>query len=78
MDNDNMVKKQLVKLYRNTRLKLDYAGMGLLTEKQGNEYIKQFANSDAPFLLGRFGAVRKVLYTGGKRAGALCSGYFSQ
>ena len=57
MDNDNMVKKQLVKLYRNTRLKLDYAGMGLLTEVQGNECIKRFANSDAPFLLGRFGAV---------------------
>lgn len=57
MDNDNMIKKQLVKLYRNTRLKLDYAGMGLLTEAQGNECIKRFVNGDAPFLLGRFGAV---------------------
>lgn len=57
MDNDNMIKKQLVRLYRNTRLKLDYAGKGLLTEAQGNEYIKRFVNGDTPFLLGRFGAV---------------------
>lgn len=57
MDNDNLIKKQLVKLYRNTRLKLDYAGMGLLTEVQGNECIKRFVNGDAPFMLGRFGAV---------------------
>lgn len=57
MDNDNLIKKQLVKLYRNTRLKLDYAGMGLLTEVQGNECIKRFVNSDAQFMLGRFGAV---------------------
>lgn len=57
MDNDNMIKKQLVKLYRNARLKLDYAGKGLLSEAQGNEYIKRFLNGDAPFLLGRFGAV---------------------
>lgn len=57
MDNDNLVKKQLVKLYRSTRLKLDYARMGLLTEAQGNECIKQFVNGDTPFLLGRFGAV---------------------
>lgn len=57
MDNDNMIKKRLVKLYRNTRLKLDYAGMGLLTEMQGNEYIKRSVNGDVSFLLGRFGAV---------------------
>ena len=57
MDNDNMIKKQLVKLCRNTRLKLDYAGMGLMTEAQGNECIKRFVNGYTPFLLGRFGAV---------------------
>ena len=57
MDNDSMIKKQLVKLYRNIRLQLDYIGMGLLTEKQGNDCIRQFVNSNTPFMLGRFGAV---------------------
>lgn len=57
MDNDNKLKKQLVKMYRNIRLILDYSRMGLLNEQQGNECIRQFVSRDMPFMIGRFGAV---------------------
>lgn len=57
MDNDNVLKKMLVKLYRNTKLKIDYAGMNLTTEEAGNALISEKLRSDKPFMVGRFGAV---------------------
>lgn len=57
MDNDSTIKKQLAKTYRSLRLKIDYAGMGLLTESEGNKRIKQYVANRRPFMLGRFGAV---------------------
>ena len=57
MDNDNVIKRQLAKVYRSMRFKLDYAGMGLLTESEGNNRIKQYVTNGSPFMLGRFGAV---------------------
>lgn len=57
MDNDNALKKKLVKLYRNTKLKIDYAGMNLTTEEGGNNLIAEKLRSNKPFMVGRFGAV---------------------
>lgn len=57
MDNDNALKKKFVKLYRDTKLKIDYAGMNLLLEKEGNKRIKQLVSGKTPFMVGRFGAV---------------------
>lgn len=41
MDNDNTLKKKLVKLYRNTKLKIDYAGMNLTTEEAVKKYCPE-------------------------------------
>lgn len=57
MDNDNALKKKLVKLYRGTKLKIDYAGMNLTSEDGGNDLIAQLLKSYSPFMVGRFGAV---------------------
>lgn len=57
MDNDLKLKKTCVSLYRKIRLKLDYCGMNLVNEKQGNAIISQLLQSDSPFMVGRFGAV---------------------
>lgn len=57
MDNDNALKKKLVKLYRDTKLKIDYTGMKLLSEEGGNKRIKQLTSGQTSFMVGRFGAV---------------------
>ena len=57
MDNDWAIKKQLVKVYRKVRLKLDYIDMGLLSEAKGNDLIKEYIVRDKPFMVGRLGAV---------------------
>lgn len=57
MDNDSAIKKRLVKIYRNIRLKVDYQGMGLTSENEGNLLIKQYLENKKPFAVGRFGAV---------------------
>lgn len=57
MDNDNILKKKLVHVYRKLRLNIDYVGMNLLTEKDGNKKIANLLKSDEPFAVGRFGAV---------------------
>lgn len=57
MDNDNVIKKTLVKAYRNMRLRVDYADMGILSEKAGNRLIAEAIRSNAPFMVGRMGAV---------------------
>lgn len=57
MDNDSVIKKAIVKGYRSFRLRIDYAGMGLISEKKGNDLIKQMLQSNEPFMVGRFGAV---------------------
>lgn len=61
MDNDNILKKTLVKIYRSTRLRLDYVGMNLLSEKAGNDKIAFLLNQNQPFMVGRFGAVEMHL-----------------
>lgn len=57
MDNDLKVKKVCVSLYRKARLKLDYLGMNLLNEEEGNALIGQMLQSNTSFMVGRFGAV---------------------
>lgn len=57
MDNDNIIKKRIVKAYRSIRLRFDYVSMGLVSEIKGNELIKQLLKSNEPFMVGRFGAV---------------------
>ena len=57
MDNDLKIKKYCAGMYRKIRLKLDYLGMDLQTEAEGNRIIGQALQSDAPFMVGRFGAV---------------------
>lgn len=57
MDNDNALKKKLVRLYRNIKLKIDYAGMNLTSEEGGNALIAEKLLSDEPLMVGRFGAV---------------------
>lgn len=55
MDNDSLIKKKLVKAYRNARLKIDYAG--LYSEEKGNQLIADRLVQDNPFMVGRLGAV---------------------
>lgn len=57
MDNDLKIKKVCVSLYRKARLKLDYLGMNLLNEADGNDLIGQMLQSGSSFMVGRFGAV---------------------
>lgn len=57
MDNDNFIKKKLVKVYRNLRIKVDYAGMGILSEESGNHLIAELLQNNEPFMVGRLGAV---------------------
>ena len=57
VDNDNKLKKQLVKIYRSAKLKFDYAGRGILSESEGNRRIKHYIQGQKPFIVGRFGAV---------------------
>ena len=61
MDNDNKLKREAVKLYRKARMRLDYMGMGLLSEDAANERLYQMLQTDAPFMAGRFGAVEMHL-----------------
>ncbi|MCD8131035.1 MAG: hypothetical protein LUE16_07115 [Lachnospiraceae bacterium] len=63
MDNDSELKKALVNIYRKSRLKFDYMGMGLLSEEQGNSLIGSMINKNIPFVVGRFGAVEMRLVT---------------
>ncbi len=57
MDNDRALKKKLVKIYKEMKLKFDYSNMSLATEDGGNKIIAEMLNSDLPFMVGRFGAV---------------------
>lgn len=57
MDNDFKIKKICASLYRKARLKLDYIGMDLKSEMDGNELIGQMLQFNTPFMVGRFGAV---------------------
>lgn len=57
MDNDSGLKKKLVSIYRNTKLKMDYKRMGIVTEEDGNKLIYNMIQQEAPFMVGRFGAV---------------------
>ena len=57
MDNDSNLKKTLVKVYKNIRFKLDYSGMELMQEEDGNLYIASLLKADKSFMVGRFGAV---------------------
>lgn len=61
MDNDNIIKKKLVQTYRALRLKLDYAGMNLVSEEAGNDKIAHLLEDKKPFSVGRFGAVEMHL-----------------
>lgn len=61
MDNDNRFKKELVKIYRKTKLRMDYRGMNFLSEEIGNERICELIQSKTPFMVARFGAVEMHL-----------------
>lgn len=61
MDNDLGMKKLLASAYRNARFFLDYHAMGVLSEQEGNDTIKNLLLSKAPFMVGRFGAVEMHL-----------------
>lgn len=56
MDNDNLLKKFLVRTYRKIRLHIDYDSMGLLSPDKGNALIAELLEINRPFLVGRLGA----------------------
>lgn len=57
MDNDSIIKKKLVRLYRGVRERIDYFGMNYLSEEEGNLKISGLLDSSDPFMVGRLGAV---------------------
>lgn len=57
MDNDNLLKKFLVRTYRKIRLHIDYDSMGLLSPDKGNALIAELLKTSEPFAVCRLGGV---------------------
>lgn len=63
MDNDKKVVKQLKKVYKSIKFKLDYLSKGVLEEDEGNDLIYETLQTGKPALIARLGSIEtKCMY----------------